>query len=182
MGAALIVIDMLNPYDHEDAEPLMESVGEALPSLRELIHRAPDAGLLTVYVNDNHGDWTAGRDKLTQRALDGAAPHLIEPIAPPSDKPFLVKARHSVFYETQLEYLLRQEEVDRLVLVGQVTEQCILYSALDGYVRHFEVVIPRTAVAHIQEDLADAALRMMEENMRAQIAGSVDEALEAAFA
>ena len=182
MTAALIVIDMLNPYEHEDAEPLMGSVANILPSLSELIARAPDAGLLTVYVNDNHGDWTAGRDKLTQRALAGAAPHLIEPIAPPDDKPFLVKARHSVFYETQLEYLLRQEEVDRLVLTGQVTEQCILYSALDGYVRHFEVVVPRTAVAHIHEDLADAALRMMEENMRAQVAGTVDEAFEAAFA
>jgi nicotinamidase-related amidase len=182
VSAALIVIDMLNPYEHEDAEPLMESVGHVVPALSELIARAPDAGLLTVYVNDNHGDWTAGREKLTQRALDGAAPHLIEPIAPPEDVPFLVKARHSVFYETQLEYLLRQEEVDRLVLAGQVTEQCILYSALDAYVRHFEVVVPRTAVAHIHEDLADAALRMMEENMRAQVAGSVDQALEAAFA
>ena len=182
MTAALIVIDMLNPYEHEDAEPLMESVAEMLPSLRELTQRAPGAGLLTVYVNDNHGDWTAGREKLTQRALAGAAPHLIESIAPPEDTPFVVKARHSVFYQTQLEYLLRQEEVDRLVLTGQVTEQCILYSALDGYVRHFEVVVPRTAVAHIHEDLADAALRMMEENMRAQVAASVDEGLEAAFA
>ena len=174
MGAALIVIDMLNPYDHQDAEPLMESVGEALPSLRELIQRAPEAGLLTVYVNDNHGDWTAGRDKLTQRALAGAAPHLIEPIAPPSDKPFLVKARHSVFYETQLEYLLGRFEVRRLVLAGQVTEQCILYSALDAYVRHFEVVIPADAVAHIDPDLADAALRMMERNMRAHVAAAAD--------
>ncbi|MGN6871811.1 MAG: cysteine hydrolase family protein [Solirubrobacteraceae bacterium] len=182
MATALIVIDMLNPYDHEDAEPLMESVAEVLPSLSELIQRAPEAGLLTVYVNDNHGDWTAGRDKLTRRALAGVAPQLIEPIAPPEDTPFVVKARHSVFYQTQLEYLLRQEDVDRLVLTGQVTEQCILYSALDGYVRHFEVVVPRTAVAHIHEDLADAALRMMEENMRAQVADSVDQALEAAFA
>jgi nicotinamidase-related amidase len=182
VSSALIVIDMLNPYEHEDSEPLMESVAQALPALSELVARAPEAGLLTVYVNDNHGDWTAGREKLTQHALAGAAPQLIEPIAPPEDMPFVVKARHSVFYGTQLEYLLRQQEVDRLVLTGQVTEQCILYSALDAYVRHFEVVVPRTAVAHIHEDLADAALRMMEENMRARVAGSVDEALEAAFA
>src|ERR1700755_1340204 len=99
---------MLNPYDHEDAEPLMESVAEMLPSLRGLIDRAPEAGLLTVYVNDNHGDWTAGREKLTRRALAGAAPDLIDPIAPREDVPFVVKARHSVFYQTQLEYLLRQ--------------------------------------------------------------------------
>jgi nicotinamidase-related amidase len=180
--AALIVIDMLNPYEHEDAEPLMASVAEALPSLRELIDQAPRAGLLTVYVNDNHGDWTAGRDKLTQRALAGAAPSLIEPIAPPDDMPFVVKARHSVFYETQLEYLLRQEGIDRLVLTGQVTEQCILYSALDAYVRHFDVVVPRPAVAHIHEDLATAAFRMMEMNMRADMANSVEHALEAAAA
>ena len=181
MSTALIVIDMLNPYDHEDAEPLMESVAEMLPSMQELIERAPEAGLLTVYVNDNHGDWSAGRDKLTRRAEAGAAPHLIKPIAPPEDTPFVVKARHSVFYQTQLEYLLRQEGIERLVLTGQVTEQCVLYSALDGYVRHFEVVVPRNAVAHIHEDLAEAALRMMEENMRAQVASSVDAALEAAF-
>ena len=83
MTSALIVIDMLNPYEHQDAEPLMESVEQALPAMRELIEEAPEAGLLTVYVNDNHGDWTAGREKLTRRALAGAAPTLIEPIAPP---------------------------------------------------------------------------------------------------
>jgi nicotinamidase-related amidase len=180
--AAVIVIDMLNPYDHEDAEPLMESVATVLPSLRELIEQAPAAGLLTAYVNDNHGDWTAGRGKLIERAREGRAPELIEPIAPSADLPFLVKARHSVFYQTQLEYMLRDQEVDRIVLTGQVTEQCILYSALDAYVRHFEVVVPRSAVAHIHEDLAEAALRMMEENMRAQIADSTEEALQAAHA
>jgi nicotinamidase-related amidase len=182
VSAALIVIDMLNPYEHKDAEPLMQSVSNVLPNLRELLRHAPRADLLTVYVNDNHGDWTAGREKLIRRARAGAAPELIDPIAPGADTPFVVKARHSVFYETQLEYLLRQEGVDRLVLTGQVTEQCILYSALDAYVRHFEVVVPRRAVAHIHEDLADAALRMMGMNMRAEVADSVDHALQAAAA
>jgi nicotinamidase-related amidase len=61
-----------------------------------------------------------------------------------------------------------------------VTEQCILYSALDAYVRHFEATVPRDSVAHIDEELAAAALRMMEENMRAQITDTGGEALEAA--
>jgi len=54
-------------------------------------------------------------------------------------------------------------------MIGQVSEQCNLYSALDAYVRHYEVVVPRDAVAHIHSDLADAALRMMERNMRAAV-------------
>jgi nicotinamidase-related amidase len=166
---ALIVVDMLNRYEHEDAGPLRESVRAALPAIGGLIDRARATETLVVYVNDNHGDWTAGRGGLTRWALDGAEPALIEPIAPARDVPFLVKARHSVFYATQLEYLLREQDVDHLVLVGQVTEQCILYSALDAHIRHFRVTVPRDAVAHIHAGLAAAALKMMEVNMRAEI-------------
>jgi nicotinamidase-related amidase len=82
---------------------------------------------------------------------------------------FVVKARHSIFYQTPLEYLLDAEGVDRVVLTGQVTEQCILYSALDAYIRHLEVRVPNDAVAHIYQDLADAALTMMERNMSADL-------------
>jgi nicotinamidase-related amidase len=167
---ALVVIDMLNPYDHEDAEPLMESARQAVPVLSGLIAAARDEDLLVVYVNDNRSDWTAGRREIAQAALDGAAPSLVEPVLPPDDAPFIVKARHSVFYGTQLEYLLRWHEITRLILAGQVTEQCVLYSALDAYVRHFDVTVPRDAVAHIDPDLADAALAMMQRNMRANVA------------
>jgi nicotinamidase-related amidase len=82
---------------------------------------------------------------------------------------FVVKARHSIFYDTPLEYLLRQEEIEDIVLTGQATEQCILYSALDAHIRHIPVVVPRDAVAHIHEDLAEAALRMMQLNMEAEV-------------
>jgi nicotinamidase-related amidase len=172
MKSALIVVDMLNTYDHEDADVLTASVREALPAIRGLVDRARREDVPIVYVNDNYGDWSAGRPELVKRALEGAAPELIEPIAPPDDVAFVVKARHSIFYETQLEYLLREQGIERIVLTGQVTEQCILYSALDGYVRHFAVGVPRDAVAAIQEDLAEVALQMMERNMDADVSDS----------
>jgi nicotinamidase-related amidase len=175
MKSALVVIDMLNTYEHEDAEPLMESVREMVPKLARLVARARERDVLVVYVNDNYGRWTAGRREIVAAALEGRDPSLIEPILPADEMPFVVKARHSAFYGTQLEYMLRQLEVDQLLLAGQVTEQCILYSALDAYVRHFEVAVPRDAVAHIHQGLAEPALRMMERNMRATVVDS-DEA------
>jgi nicotinamidase-related amidase len=174
---ALIVVDMLNRYEHEDGERLLESVRGVVPVLAGLIENARENGIMTVYVNDNHGDWTAGRSRLSSWAMEGVDRSVIEPILPPDDVPFLVKARHSVFYETQLDYLLRHAGVDRVVLAGQVTEQCILYSALDAYVRHYGVVVVCDAIAHIHEDLAEAALRMMSRNMRAAIATSGDPAV-----
>lgn len=167
---ALIVIDMLNRYEHRDAETLVPSVREVLPAIRELIARARRGGIPVIYVNDNYGDWSVGPGELCQRALHGPQSALVEPILPPDDAAFVMKARHSAFYETALDYVLRSKRIERLVLVGQVTEQCVLYSALDAYVRHYRVTVPRDAVAHIHPPLAAAALQMMELNMRAQMA------------
>jgi nicotinamidase-related amidase len=142
---ALVVVDMLNTYEHAAAETLTRSVREVLPNIASSIERARFDGVQVIYVNDNYGAWN-----------------------------FVVKARHSAFFETPLEYLLRQSGVERIVLVGQVTEQCILYSALDAYIRHFEVVVPPDAVAAIHRELHDAALEMMRINMGADLTCSAD--------
>ncbi len=166
---------MLNPYDHDDAEPLKQSLSGMLDELSDLIAGARQGGHPIIYVNDHHGDWSAGSAEIAQRALAGTAPELVELVLPPDQAPFIVKARHLIFYQTLLEHLLRREEIDRLVLAGQVTEQCILYSALDGYLRNFQVVIATKAVAHICEELATAALQMMETNMHAEMAACADD-------
>jgi nicotinamidase-related amidase len=166
---ALIVIDMLNRYEHEDADALIASVRNVVTPIRTLIEDAQQRDVPIVYVNDNYGEWGATGRELCERALHGPDRNLIEPLLPPEGAAFVPKARHTVFYETPLDYLLRSQDVSRLVLSGQVTEQCVLYSALDAYVRHYEVTVVRDAVAHIHEDLADAALRMMEVNMRAEV-------------
>jgi nicotinamidase-related amidase len=171
-ATALVIVDMLNAYEHEDAEKLTRSVEEALPAMIRLIERARDDADLTVYVNDNFGAWQSDREGLLQTAMEGRYRHLVEPIAPQEDALFVVKARHSIFYGTPLEYLLGERGIDRIVLAGQVTEQCILYSALDAYIRRLSVTIPRDAVAHIHPDLAEASLKMMEVNMDAEITGA----------
>jgi nicotinamidase-related amidase len=175
---ALLIVDMLNSYEHEDAEPLAESVREVLPcivKLREDAASAPDA--LTVYVNDNNDQWDVDREEIVDWALAGKQPDLVEPIAPRERVPFIVKGRHSIFYQTAVDHFLRLEEIERLVLCGQVTEQCILYSALDAYIRGYDIVVPRDAVAHIDADLARAALAMMESNMHAEIVSVADGAV-----
>jgi nicotinamidase-related amidase len=178
MRSALIVVDMLNPYEHEDADRLAQTVETVVEPISKLIERAADAGAELIYVNDNYGDWNSSSEELAERALNGRRPDLVEPLLPPDGVDFVIKARHTIFYMTPLEYLLAQKEIGHLVLAGQVTEQCILYSALDAYVRHLDVSIPTDAVAHIHEDLAQAALKMMERNMRAELSSAADCRLE----
>jgi nicotinamidase-related amidase len=166
---------MLNAYQHEDAEALADSVAEMVEPLACLIDRVRDRDDIdVVYVNDNYGDFGADRHTIVRRALDGTHPDLVEPIVPDTGWPFLEKVRHSAFYATSLAYLLNRLETKRVILTGQVTEQCILYSALDAYVRHFQIIVPTDAVAHIDADLGKAALRMMESNMRATVVPAAD--------
>jgi nicotinamidase-related amidase len=169
---ALVVIDMINTYDHEDAEKLRESAEQVVPVLGEMVQRARAAGAPIIYVNDNFGQWRSDHRALVQDALEGEHASLVEPIVPDEDAMFVVKARHSIFYETPFEYLMRQQEIDEIVLTGQAAEQCILYSALDAHIRHIPVLVPREAVAHIHPDLAEAALRMMQLNMEARVVGA----------
>ncbi|GAA4798895.1 isochorismatase family cysteine hydrolase [Streptomyces ziwulingensis] len=171
---ALVVIDMINTYDHKDAELLLPSAERVVPVVTRLLARARDRDVPVIYVNDNFGEWRSHHGEMLDRALAGPHAGLVEPLRPDDASLFVVKARHSIFFETPLTYLLQQQGIGQLVLAGQVTEQCVLYSALDAHIRHFEVIVPRDAVAHIHRDLADAALRMMERNMGARVCDSAE--------
>src|SRR5688500_2313923 len=105
---------MLNPYDHEDAEVLTENVEPIVPTLARLIADANEHDIEVIYVNDNYGDFAATRDDLIRAAEDGRRPNLITPVLPPKGVAFLQKARHSAFYSTALDHLLRQHSIETI--------------------------------------------------------------------
>lgn len=172
--SAVIVIDMINTYEHPDADLLLPGVRKAVPAIVRLLERARAAGVPVIYANDNFGEWRSHHGEIVETALAGQHAELVEPLRPDEESLFVVKARHSIFYETPLSYLLSQLGVQEVILSGQVTEQCVLYSALDAHIRHLDVIVVQDAVAAIHDDLANAALRMMERNMGADLM-SVDQ-------
>jgi hypothetical protein len=169
-STVLVVIDMLNRYEHDDADALRSSVQRVLPAMRALIGRAREHDAPIVYVNDNYGDWSAGHSELCEQALQGPHRALVEPILPPTGAAFLTKARHSIFYETSLEYLLRSQGIERASsLPARSPSSACSTPPWTPMSVTSRSRLPRDAVAHIHPDLASAALRMMEMNMRAQI-------------
>ena len=162
---------MFNTYRHEDAEKLIPSADGIVDPLAGLIATARERDDVDlIYINDNYGDFTADHDDLVRQALEGERPDLVEPIVPDRTASCSWKRSGTApFTRRRWRIYCAQLEPNRLILTGQVTEQCILYTALDAYVRHFEMTVPPDAVAHIDADLGKAALRMMEENMRAEI-------------
>ncbi|MGH2982408.1 MAG: hypothetical protein ACRDKV_10245, partial [Solirubrobacterales bacterium] len=68
-----------------------------VPSIRALLDRAREVETPVVYVNDNYGDWNSSASELAEKAMAGRRPELVEPLLPPDDASFVIKARHSVF-------------------------------------------------------------------------------------
>jgi nicotinamidase-related amidase len=159
----LVVIDVLNDFEHEDGDRLLESLRERGAGLIEAIEGARAAGLPVVYVNDHLGDWSSDRRSLVDRARAGKGRGLVDPLAPLPSEPLLVKPRYSAFDHTALELLLRDLGTERILLVGGSTEGCIVQSGIDARELGFKVTILTSACLTVDEERERLALRYARE-------------------
>jgi nicotinamidase-related amidase len=145
---ALLVIDFINALDFDGGErfaPAALRAARATARLRDSLPR----GIVTIYANDNFGDWTSDLRRVvaacTARGSRGAA--MARLLAPRAGDLFVLKPRHSAFYQTPLDILLESLQVRRLILTGITTDMCVLFTANDAYVRGFELVVPPRCTA-----------------------------------
>ncbi|WP_189097627.1 isochorismatase family cysteine hydrolase [Streptomyces kronopolitis] len=136
---------MRNSYEHEDAELLLPSVRKVLPHLASLIARARQSE--TEVRQCQLPALAVAPRRAARHRPSGPRADLVEPVRPVENSLFVIKARHSIFYETPLEYLLSHHGIDTTVLCGHVTKQCVHYSALDAHIRHIGVTVVEDAIS-----------------------------------
>ena len=71
------------------------------------------------------------------------------------------KKRLSIFYATDLDFLLRQLRRRTVVLTGGMTDCCVLNAAFDAANHDYRVVVPRDLVRGFSPEMEDAALRIV---------------------
>jgi len=160
---ALLVVDVVSEFDHEDGDRLLASFRERLHGVRDALTAARAKRLPVIYVNDMHGRWNGDAPGLVRAALDGAGGDVVAALAPEDGEAFLLKPRYSAFDHTALELLLRELEVERLLLAGGATEACIVQTGIDARELGFKVTIVAGACATIDGELERLSLRYAEE-------------------
>jgi nicotinamidase-related amidase len=160
---ALIVIDVITDFRHPDGEALLASFRERQPALRQAIADARSADLPVIYVNDSHGSWEWDVGGWIRRTIDaGPAAELVASVAPRERDAFLRKTRYSAFDHTPLEIVLRELEVERVLLAGAATEMCIVQTAIDAREAGLKVTILASACATVNRDDERLALAYAE--------------------
>ena len=162
---ALLIVDMVNAFDFAGARTLLRQARRIGPRIVSLKRRAAAAGRPVIYCNDNFGQWRSDFRALLARCTepDRPARDLVDSIAPGAEDFFVLKPKHSAFYETPLGSLLEDLGVRRLILCGIAGDGCIHSTATDAHMREYETIVVRDATASQTAARNRNALRHLEQ-------------------
>jgi nicotinamidase-related amidase len=158
-GDALLVVDVLDRFDHDDAEQLLASFRDRGETMARAIEAARETGVPVIYVNDDRDRWDSDAPALAREAADGPGGEVIRELLPRPGDHVLLKHRYSAFDHTALELLLESKGAERVVIVGAATEGCVVQTALDAREHGLKATIVAEACATTDVELEATALR-----------------------
>jgi nicotinamidase-related amidase len=172
---ALLILDMVSEFRFPDAGRVLRGARQPAHAIARLKSRARTAGIPIIYVNDTAGKWESDPRTFVQRCVAPSARgrEIVEPIQPDLERDyFMFKPKHSAFFGTPLQSLLGQLGARRLVLTGITSHQCVLFTAVDAYVREYELAVPADCVGAGSRQETRHALFIAEHALRARVGES----------
>jgi nicotinamidase-related amidase len=171
---ALLLIDTINDLEFDGGARLLRYALPMAKRIAALKRRAADAGIPAIYVNDNFGRWRSDFRRLVAHCLedDVRGRPVVELLVPDENDYFVLKPKHSGFYNTTLDLLLHHLQAETLIVTGMATDVCVLFTAADAYMRDYRLIVPRDCVAALTPALQRGALTQMRHALKAEVVGS----------
>ena len=165
---ALLLIDVINDFDFPGADRLLRYARPMARNLLRLKQRAYKAGVPVIYVNDNFGRWKSDfRRTLDHCARCGRGREVVKLLRPEENDYFVLKPKHSGFFSSALDTLLRYLQTQTLILTGIAGNFCVLFTANDAYMRDFNLFVPSDCTVSNTKRENDSALRLMKKFLKA---------------
>ena len=173
---ALLLIDVINPIEFDGGETLLRHALPMARSLATLKRGTKAAGIPAIYVNDNFGRWRSDFPKLVEYCLqpDVRGKPIVEQLVPEDDDYFVLKPKHSAFFQSNLEILLEYLGVKTLIITGLAGDICVLFSANDAYMRDFRIIVPPDCTASEDAEHNRQVLMLMQRVLKAEIPPSTE--------
>jgi nicotinamidase-related amidase len=165
----LLLIDVINDLEFDGGEKLLPHATPMAASLAALKQRAKAAGVPAIYSNDNFGRWRSDFRRLVQHCLEDnvRGKEIVAKLVPEEDDYFVLKPKHSAFFQTNLDVLLKYLGARTLILTGLAGDNCVLFSANDAYMRDFNIIVPPDCTASEDAGENRRVLRHMQRVLKA---------------
>ena len=142
--------------------------------LAALKRRAGAAGVATIYINDNFGQWRSDFRKTVAHCTSRSSPgrRVALRLRPTSRDYFVLKPKHSGFFDTTLDTLLETLRIRRVIMTGIAGNICVLFTANDAYMRELKIFAPADCIVSNTAAENDHALRQIHTVLKGNIAES----------
>jgi len=174
---AVIAVDMLRGF-LEPGHPLYggEACRAILPSSRALLERERAAGSLLVFLADTHDPDDLEFEMFPRHCVRGSAecevvPELADLAA---DAIVVPKRRYSGFFATPLDVILRDRNVTEAVVVGVMTDICVLHTTADLRNRDYPTTVVSDCVASFDAAQHAFALHHIQAILGARVVPSIE--------
>jgi nicotinamidase-related amidase len=168
---AVLIVDMINDFQHENGRQLFDQVMPIAGRVKKFKERANAAGVPVIYVNDNfrhwHGTFESTIEHVEKNSDEGR--QIVEMLRPEKQDYYVLKPHRSGFYKTPLGVLLDQLEIDELIVAGASTDMCILSTAHDAQMRGYKIRVPSDCTAAVKDEHRDQALDLIARVLDADI-------------
>ncbi len=149
--SAVIVVDMINEFCKPGGRMVLPGYETLVPYQLSVIDAARQSGVPVIWVRDSHRR-NLRRDremlKRTPHGVEGTwATEVIEELGVREDEFVVFKGRYSAFFQTDLDLLLKDMQIDQLVVFGVVTNICVRSTVHDAFFLGYEAVVPRDCCA-----------------------------------
>jgi len=163
-GSALLLIDVINDLAFAGSDVLVAQAEPMALRLAALKRRATTAGLPVIYINDNFGRWRSDFRQIVAHCTARSSPGRLvsQRLRPTSRDYFVLKPKHSGFFDTTLDTLLESLRIRRVILTGIAGNICVLFTANDAYMRELKVFAPGDCIVSNTAADNDYALQQIE--------------------
>jgi nicotinamidase-related amidase len=151
--AALILVDMQNDFVKPGGSLVVEQAEKTVPNIQALLLQARQAGVRIAYTQDTALENDPEFDIWPKHCVSGSwGWEIIPELKPQKNELICQKNRYDGFYGTWLEHFLTHIwRVENLVIVGTVSNICVLHTAASAGLRWFKVVIPADGISALTE-------------------------------
>lgn len=168
LATAVLVIDMIKEFVTGKFEN--ERAKDIVPNILEVTESARSADVPVIYASDSHPEGDHQFSIWGPHARKGSEASEVIPELEPQEGDYrLEKEKYTAFYETDLDELLEEFGIDRVILTGVLTHICIQHTAADAFYRNYEIVVPRGCVEDLSDEENERALDFMENNYGAEV-------------
>lgn len=145
----LMLIDVINDLEFDGGEKLLKHAIPAARRIAALKAKARARKIPVIYANDNFGRWRSDFQQVVEHCLnDGVRGQpIVELLRPDEEDYFVLKPKHSAFYSTTLDLMLKYLEVKHVILAGLTGDMCVLFTAADAYLRDLKISVPSDCTA-----------------------------------